>query len=148
MPLPSVATLRRFEARGWALWLVPALAAAGGWAALSSTGADVDMLRGLLFVGGPLLLLSGLHARLEGYLHADAREQLLPLPLPPALHWAAARGPHRRGLGWTGLWGAAAVAGAAVGSDLPRDATLGLLADLGWLWLMAALLEPVIPAAG
>lgn len=170
--LPSVTTLRRFEPSGYALWLVPALTAAVGCATLSSAGADVVMLRGLVFVGGPLLLLAGLHPRLWGYLHARARHTLLPLPLPPALVWAAARGPHRTGLLFTGLLGVAAVAGAglAVGlggdpegaeglrtaeaSELDRAAHAGLAwvhvanlaGDLGWLWLVALALEPAVPA--
>ena len=148
MPTPCVATLRRFDALGWELWLVPALAAAAGWAVLASTGADVLMLRGLVFVGGPLLLLSGLHARLGGYLHAPARHRLLPLPLSPRLHWSAAAGPHRRGLLWTGAWGLGAVAGAVATAGLPTLAAAGVLADFAWFWLLAAALEPVIPAAG
>lgn len=148
MPLPSVRTLRRFDPRGWELWLVPALVAAIGCATLSSAGADVVLLRGLVFVGGPLLLLAGLHPRLDGYLHARARWTLLPLPLPPRLHWAAARRAHHVGLAWTGLLGSAAVAGAAVGAGVSVRAAAGLLGDFAWLWLCAAVVEPMIPAAG
>ncbi|MEM9462778.1 MAG: hypothetical protein AAGF11_52040, partial [Myxococcota bacterium] len=147
MPHPTVATLRRFDVRGWELWLVPALATAGGWAVMAGVGPQLPLLRGLVFVGGPLLLLSGLHSRTGGYLHAPARHRLLPLPLAPERHWATARGDHRRGLVWTGLLGGLAVAGASVGAGLPRDAALGLWGDFAWLWLMAMLLEPAIPAA-
>lgn len=146
--LPEASTLRRFDPVGYALWLVPALAAAVGCAVLSSAGADLVLLRGLVFVGAPLLLLAGLHPRLEGYLHARARHTLLPLPLPPALTWVAARGPHRAGLGWTGLLGAAAVAGGALGAGLGGIATANLVGDLAWPWLVAVGLEPVVPAAG
>ncbi|MCX4244531.1 hypothetical protein [Paraliomyxa miuraensis] len=145
---PSVSLLRRFDARGYELWLVPALVAAIGGVTLASAGADAGVLRGLVFVGGPLLLLSGLHARLDGYLHARARLSLLPLPLPPARSWAAASGPHRVGLGWTGLFGVATVAGAALGAGVTTRQALGLVGDFAWLWLLAAGLEPVIPAAG
>lgn len=144
---PIVSTLRRFDPRGFELWLVPALAAAVGCATLSSAGADLALLRGLVFVGGPLLLLAGLHARLEGYLHARARQTLLPLPIAPALCWAAARRPHLAGLAWTGLLGVAAVTGAAVGAGLPWAHVANLAGDLGWLWLVAVALEPVVPAA-
>lgn len=146
--LPLVSTLRRFDPAGYEVWLVPALAAAVGCATLSSAGADLVLLRGLVFVGGPLLLLAGLHSRLAGYLHARARHTLLPLPLPPALAWAAARGPHRLGLVWTGLLGAAAVVGAGLGVGLPWAFVGNLVGDLGWLWLVALGLEPVVPAAG
>ena len=141
------ATLRRFDPRGFELWLVPALAAAVGCATLTSAGADLVLLRGLVFVGGPLLLLAGLHARLEGYLHARVRQSLLPLPIAPERSWAAARGPHLVGLSWTGVLGLAAVAGAGVGAGLPWAHVGGLAADLAWLWLLAVALEPAVPAA-
>ncbi len=146
MPLPSVATLRRFDVRGWELWLVPVLAATAGWAVMASAATDVPLQRGLVFMGGPLLLLAGLHPRLDGYLHARARFDLLPLPLPPAHHWAAARPHHARGLVYTGVVGTAAVLGAALGSGLPGPIIAGLVGDLLWLWLMAWCIEPLIPA--
>lgn len=147
MPSP-VSTLRRFEARSWELWLVPALVTAAGATVLRSAGADVVMLRGLVFVGGPLLLLAGLHARLDSYLHADARQQLLPLPLAPALHWAAARGPHRRGLLVTGALGAALVGAVAIAGGVGPRSAGGLVVDWAVLWATAFLVEPLIPAAG
>jgi hypothetical protein len=146
MPL-SVPTLRRFDPRGFELWLVPALAAAVGCATLSSAGADLELLRGLVFVGGPLLLLAGLHPRLEGYLHARVRQSLLPLPIEPALCWAAARGPHLVGLAWTGVLGIAAVVGAGVGAGLSWAHVGNLAGDLAWLWVLAVAVEPVVPAA-
>ncbi|MEX1362198.1 MAG: hypothetical protein AB1Z98_03685 [Nannocystaceae bacterium] len=142
-----VTTVRRFESRAWELWLVPTLVTAAGAAVLRSANADVVMLRGLVFVGGPLLLLAGLHARLESFLHARARLNLLPLPLAPRVHWAAARPPHRRGLVWTGVLGAAGIGAVGLWSGVGSVATAGLVADWLWLWLMAWLLEPVIPAA-
>lgn len=145
---PTVPTLRRFETRGWELWLVPALVAAAGTTVMRSAGADAVLLRGLVFVGGPLLLLSGLHARLDSFLHAAARQQLLPLPLPAALHWAAARGPHRRGLLATGALGVALVGAVGLGAGLSSRAAGGLVADWLCLWLMAWLVEPIIPAVG
>lgn len=146
--LPPVSTLRRFDARGFELWLVPALMSAVACATLSSAGADPVLLRGLVFLGGPLLLLAGLHPRLDGYLHARARASLLPLPLPPALHWAAARGPHRVGLAWTGALGLSAVVGGSVGAGLGWLEASNLAGDFAWLWLVALGLEPVVPAAG
>lgn len=145
--LPSVSLLRRFDVRGFELWLVPALVAAIGYVTLASAGTDVGLLRGLVFVGGPLLLLAGLHARLDGYLHARARLTLLPLPLPAALPWAAARGAHRVGLGWTGVLGAMAVAAASLGAGMPAAAAAGVVGDFAWLWLVAMAVEPMIPAA-
>lgn len=144
---PIVSTLRRFDPHGFELWLVPALAAAVGCATLSSAGADLVLLRGLVFVGGPLLLLAGLHPRLEGYLHARARQSLLPLPIDPGRHWAAARRPHVAGLAWTGLLGVAAVIGAGVGAGLSGAHVGNLAGDLAWPWLLAVGLEPVVPAA-
>jgi len=146
MPV-SVPTLRRFDPHGFELWLVPALAAAVGCATLSSAGAELELLRGLVFVGGPLLLLAGLHSRLEGYLHARARQSLLPLPIEPERCWAAARGPHLAGLSWTGVLGIAAVAGAGVGAGLSWAHVGNLVGDLAWLWLLAMATEPVVPAA-
>jgi hypothetical protein len=145
MPV-SVPTLRRFDPRGFELWLVPALAAAVGCATLASAGADLELLRGLVFVGGPLLLLAGLHARLEGYLHARARQSLLPLPIEPRAVWAAARGPHLLGLAWTGILGVAAVVGAGVGAGLPQAHVGNLVGDLAWPWVLAVAAEPVVPA--
>jgi hypothetical protein len=143
-----VSTLRRFHPYGFELWLVPALVAAMGCATLASAGADLVLLQGLVFVGGPLLLLAGLHPRLEGYLHARARHSLLPLPLPPTSSWAAARGPHLRGLAWTGVLGLAAVAGGALGAGLRGWPVIDLVGDFLWLWLVAVGLEPVVPALG
>lgn len=145
--MPSVAMVRRFDVRRWAGLFVPGLVAVAGWATLASSGGDAALMRGVVFVGGPLLLLSGLHARLDGYLHARARQRLLPLPLPPQRHWAAARRPHLEGLVWTGAVGIAAVAGGALATGLPRPIAAGLVADFVWVWLMALLVEPVVPAA-
>lgn len=141
-------TLRRFETHGWEVWLVPVVMAAAGAVVLGSTGADLVLLRGLVFVGGPLLILSGLHARLADYLHAPSRHHLLPLPLTPHDHWATARPVHWQGLGVTGAVGAVAIAGAAFGSGVAPMPALGLVVDWLWLWIMAALVEPMIPAAG
>lgn len=145
--MPLVPTLRRFDPHGFELWLVPALAAAVGCATLSSAGADLVLLRGLVFVGGPLVLLAGLHPRLEGYLHARARQSLLPLPIDPTRCWAAARRPHAVGLAWTGLLGVAAVIGAGVGAGLSWRHVGNLAGDLAWPWLLAVGIEPVVPAA-
>ncbi len=148
MPLPAIDTLRRFDVRGWELWLVPVLAAAAGATLLASAGPDVALLRGLVFVGGPVLLLAGLHSRLDGYLHATARLRLLPLPVPPRLHWRAAAAPHRRGLWVTGALGLVAVAAPTLAAGLPGSQALGLIADFVLLWTVALLLEPLIPAVG
>ncbi|MCA9649549.1 MAG: hypothetical protein KC501_06545, partial [Myxococcales bacterium] len=147
MPSP-LTTVRRFETRGWELWLVPTLMTATGAAVMRSAGADPSVLRGLVFVGGPLLLLAGLHARLESYLHASARLVLLPLPLSPRLHWLAARAPHRQGLLLTGLLGSIMVGTVGVVAGLRPLPLAGLVGDWTWLWLLAWLVEPGIAAVG
>ncbi|MEM7157495.1 MAG: hypothetical protein AAF799_31930 [Myxococcota bacterium] len=141
-------TLRRFETHGWEVWLIPVVVAAAGAVVMGSTGADLVLLRGLVFVGGPLLILSGLHARLADYLHAPSRHRLLALPLAPDDHWVTAQRVHRRGLAMTGAVGALAIGGAALGSGTDLVPAAGLVGDWLWLWLMSVLVEPLIPAAG
>ncbi len=148
MPAPSAATLRRFDPRGWELWLVPALGAALYATLLASAGDDLPLLRGLVFLGTPMLLLAGLHTRLDGYLHAPARLQLLPLPLQPRVHWDAASVPHRRGLLSTMGLGTAAVATPAFTAGLPWAEAVGVVADFLWPCTIALLLEPIIAAVG
>lgn len=142
---PITATLRRFERVGWELWLVPAVIAAGWAAVLRASGPDLALARGLVFVGGPLLLLGGLHARLGGYLHAGPRQRLLPRPIDPRAHFSAAVGQHRRGLLLSGLLGVFAIVLGTIGAVLSARVLLGLLADFAWQWALAAALEPLIP---
>jgi hypothetical protein len=126
-------------------WLVVAVAALLGAAALFAAGTDVAVLRGLVFVGGPLLWMAGLAPRLAGYLHDDARARLLPLPLPAEVHWRAAAPRHRRGLGLGALVGAAAIALGTV-AHVPGTIVLGLVGDWLWLGLVVALSEAWSPA--
>ncbi|MBL4685238.1 MAG: hypothetical protein JKY37_11655, partial [Nannocystaceae bacterium] len=96
-------------------------------------------------------MLAGLFERLGSYLHAPQRRTLLPLPLPPGLHFAAATRPHRVGMLASAALGSVALGIAASADLLPAGAsgtTVALLvADWGWLVLLAALTEPAIAAA-
>lgn len=156
-PNPSArlrpADLRRWDRTPWSDWLVP-LVLAALWAlviARGSAGITAALSRSLVFVGGPILLVAGLHGRLGGYLHADARRLLLPLPIDPHLHFAAARARHRRGLVATAAAGLGALglvlATDPAASSLPLEQRLGLLGDFAWLMALAALVEPAVPAA-
>lgn len=133
----------RFGPSGLAFeaWLSPLVAAVVAGATLAAAPADVEQLRGWVFVIGPLLWLAGLAPRLSAYLHDGQRLRLLPLPLPGTAHWAAAARPHRQGLMLTAVLGFAAIA-LACGPALGTAATLGLLVDFLWLGMLVALLEP------
>jgi type IV secretory pathway VirB2 component (pilin) len=102
--------------------------------------------RSLAFLGGPLLLLAGLHARLFGFLHAPDRARWLPLPIVPERHFAAALSSHRPAFWWTVALGIAALLLAApdgtTASGIP--ARLGLASGFVWLSLMAVALEPFV----
>ena len=78
-------------------WLAPVLAAAC-WALALGSSTELATQRSLVFIGGPLVLLAGLHARLTEYLHGRARERLAPLPIAPGRHFSAGLQAHRRGL--------------------------------------------------
>lgn len=122
-------------------------AVAAGWALVLAGAAagPPETLRSLGFIGGPFLLLAGLHARLAGYLHSRQRLDLLPRPLAAAEHWRLATIRHRRGLLWPALLGPAAI-GVGVGLTARPAVMLGLLGDLVWLLVIAALVEPLIAA--
>jgi hypothetical protein len=140
------AILRRWDRTHWADWVVPVVAAAL-WSLVLFAAADVGigMRRSLVFVGGPLVLLAGLHARLTGYLHAPSRQTLLPLPLPPVRHFAAARHRHLRGLLVTlGVGSIAVVVGCVSGGFDAIE--LGLVLDWAVLAALAVVVEPLVPA--
>lgn len=124
-------------------WVAPILVAAT-WSIALVSEPSIAGQRGLVFAGGPFVLLAGLHARLAGYLHARERERLQPLPIAPVRHFAAARPAHRRGLALTALCGFAAIATATL-PDLARAGWLA--ADFAALVLAAALIEPAIAGA-
>jgi hypothetical protein len=87
-------------------WLAPVLAAAC-WALALGSSTEAATQRSLVFIGGPLVLLAGLHARLTEYLHGRARERLAPLPI-------VAGGTSRRRSGCTCAgWGWRSCAGVA-----------------------------------
>lgn len=144
-------SLARFERRGWELWLAPAVAAAVWGALIAQAGGHIGLARSLVFLGGPLVLLSGLFERLASYLHSPQRHRLLPLPLHPDLHFAAARGPHRAGLLASAVLGTGAVVLGAAADLVPAgvDTTAVALLVADWLWLvvLSTLTEPAIAAA-
>ncbi len=131
---------------------MPVLVAALWSGLLASTpAADVATQRSLVFLGGPLVLLAGLHARLFPYLHAPARLRWLPAPITAARHWRSAGARHPVLLGVTVLAGClAVVVGAAAG---PGHTALTLntgvaAADFVWLSAIVVLLEPAIAGLG
>jgi hypothetical protein len=126
-------------------WLAPVLAAAC-WALALGSSTEAATQRSLVFIGGPLVLLAGLHARLTEYLHGRARERLAPLPIVAGRHFAAAQRVHMRGLGLAIVCG---VAGVLLGARAAGGAWVwaALLAgDFVWLGVLALLIEPAIPA--
>lgn len=136
--------LHRFGRVGWELWLVPALAAALWATLIARAGTALPLARSVVFVGGPLVLLAGLHERLGAYLHAPERLTLLPRPIAPRDHFAAASTPHRIGLAASAGLGTVGLALGAAASGLDMPAAVGLLVD--WLWLagLAILVEPAV----
>lgn len=139
--------LRSWDRAHWADWVVPLVASSLWGVLLASTSETTPGLRrSMVFVGGPLVLLSGLHARITGYLHAPSRRQLTVLPLDPSEHFGAARARHSIGLLITlALGSAAVVLGVATGGLSAVE--LGLIADWGALAIAALGVEPLIPAA-
>lgn len=135
--------LPRWPATWPGAWVAP-LVVAAGWSIALAGAPELAAQRGLVFAGGPFVLLAGLHARLGGYLHAPERQRLLPLPIAPARHFAAANPAHRRGLALTIAAGAVAIAAATL-PDATRCAWL--MADFAWLALAAILIEPGIAGA-
>jgi hypothetical protein len=143
--MPTLADCWRSAPGAFEQWLGAAIAALLGAAALYSTGPDLALQRGLVFVGGPLLWLSGLAPRLGEYLHAPARLRLLPLPLPALEHWRASAAIRRRGAALTALAGAVAIA-VGTASHLPTREVAGLVGDWLWLSVVVVLVEPWAPA--
>lgn len=139
---------RRLDREDWADWVVPAVVAAL-WAGLLvwTRGRGLGLQRTLVALGGPTVLLAGLHARLFPYLHAPSRQLTLVLPIPGAEHFWAARAPHR----WAFLRAFAVGTLAlvlALGGDLRTPIGLALVGDWAAFALIAAGLEPAIPALG
>lgn len=140
------AILRRWDPTHWADWVVPVVAAAL-WSLVlfAADDAGAPLRRSLVFVGGPFVLLAGLHMRLTGYLHAPSRHQLLVLPIPPRRHFAAARVRHLRGLLVTLAVGSIAVLIGSVDDGFTPE-ELGLALDWAALAVLAVLVEPLVPA--
>jgi hypothetical protein len=130
-----------------ASWLVPAFAAAL-WSGVMAMVADAPIAtqRSLVFLGGPLVLLAGLHARSFWFLHAPERERWLPLPIAADRHWESAVRMHMPAFGIAVLLGILALMLALLGVEpTPRGvpSNLGLVAEFVWLAVFAGLLEPV-----
>lgn len=135
-PLPQ-------ERRPRADALVPALVASIAWGLLAMAADEpIATQRSLVFLGGPLLLLAGLHARLFPYLHAPDRMRWLPLAIPPGRHWQAAGRGHWGALVWSSALGFAAILLADPGDNLV------LAIEFLWLCAFAVLLEPTIAGVG
>jgi hypothetical protein len=121
-----------------ASYLIPTFTAALWWAVMTMVGDQgAATQRSLVFLGGPLVLLFGLHARLFAFLHARDRVRWLPLPIPAARHWQAGIRSHLPSF-------ALAACLAAVALYLASDAAL--VVEFVWFTVIAGLLEPVASA--
>lgn len=141
---PAPPSLRDLERTEGFDGLVPA-AVAALWSVALTAAVGPAQARAWVFIGGPLLLLAGLHGRTEGYLHARTRIRTLPLPLEPQRHFAAARPRHLRGLLMTGALGALAIALSLPARGRFDRVGLSMLLDWGWLWICAWGIERALP---
>jgi hypothetical protein len=140
VPNPTPPTLPR-PRLPTASWLSPIIAAAGWWAVMAAVASEpLATQRSLVFLGGPLLLLAGLHGRLFGFLHAPERGRWLPLPVAPDRHFRAAMTSLRPMFWISAALGVAALllAGAATTS------ALGLALEFVWLVVIASGIEPLV----
>ena len=140
--LAPVTTLPRWPAAWPHAWLAPGLVAAA-WSIVLAGVAELAVQRNLVFIGGPLVLLAGLHARLGEFLHGRARAQLATLPVAPGRHFAAGLRAHARGFAVAAGFGALGIAVATLGDPGRAGPLLG---DFAWLCAIAWLVEPTIPA--
>jgi hypothetical protein len=127
-------------------WLIPAFAAALWWAVMAMVADEPTATqRSLVFLGGPLVLLAGMHARSFGFLHAPERLRWLPLPIVADRHWDSAVRTQVPAFGLAVAMGVLALLSALPPEPTPRGipAHLGLAAGFVWLAVFAALLEPV-----
>jgi hypothetical protein len=128
---------------------LPTVFVAAGWGMLLAGTHELAVFRSLAFVGGPIVLLAGIHARTWGYLHDPQRFATLPLPLAPDVHWREGHAPHVRG----GLvvasvvclaWLLAAFAPAFTAAQGPDTAPrLWVVAELLWLLAIASGIERI-----
>ncbi len=140
-PVPTPA-LPRWPAAWPHAWLAPGLVAAA-WSIVLGGASGLAVQRNLVFIGGPLVLLAGLHARLGEFLHGRARERLALLPVAPGRHFAAGLYAHVRGFAAAFGFGALGIAVATLGDPWRTGLLLG---DFAWLCAIAWLVEPTIPA--
>lgn len=108
--------------------------------------AAIEPLRLLVALGGPVVALSSLHARLDGYLHDRSRQALLVLPLSPLVHFSAAHRRHVQGLALTTLVGISVLAISV--ASRPFLVAVNLLLDYIALLIALWLFEPMIAAIG
>jgi hypothetical protein len=123
------------------------IAAAGWWAVMAAVAEQpIATQRSLVFLGGPLLLLAGLHGRLFGFLHATERGRWLPLPIEPERHFRASMSSLRPMFWLSAALGVAALllAGPATASARGLWAGLGLALEFVWLVVIASGIEPLV----
>lgn len=144
-PVPARrAALPRFDAPSYGLAsiLIAAVALSAGTLE-AAAGSEQSQRMAAAFLG-PLLLLAGMHARLEGFVHARARRALLSLPVPATRHWADAQRSRRLGLALGLLAGMIALGITAATGELHRPWVT--ITEFAWLGLFAWILEPLVPA--
>ncbi|PRQ07287.1 hypothetical protein [Enhygromyxa salina] len=121
-----------------ASYLIPAFAAALWWAVMTMVSDQpAATQRSLVFLGGPLVLLFGLHARLFAFLHAPDRIRWLPLPIPAARHWLAGIQAHLPSFTLAAILAAGA---------LYLASGTALVVEFCWFAVIAGLLEPFASA--
>lgn len=146
--LPTIDAVMRAIVRGDPTeHVVPAIAAATWSLALSAVaGSGLATQRSLVFVMGPLVLLSTLHARTGGYLHAPGHLATFALPIQPRARFVAARARHLRALAVSIAWGIVAVAVALPALGRRDLVHAGLVLDWLALGAFAACIEPFAAA--
>jgi len=143
---PGEPTLKRWVSGDGSDWVLPAFVAAL-WMVLlwSAKAAPLGLQRTVVALGGPAVMLAGLHARLFPYLHAPSRLQTLVLPIAARSHFCAARSAHRRAQLRTTLLGTLALV-LVLREGLTSPTGLGLLGDWLAFAIAAAGVEPLVPA--
>jgi hypothetical protein len=130
--------------------LVPVFAAALWWGVMATVADQpIATQRSLVFLGGPLVLLAGMHARTFGFLHAPERLRWLPLPIPADRHWQSALRTRVPAFALAVTLGVFALILALPFEPMPAGipTNLGLAAGFLWLSGFVALLEPAASAA-
>lgn len=131
-------------------WVAPALALTFGGSVLASHASESDQaIRNLLFLGGPLILFSGIHDRICSFIHADERYLLLHNPIESQDHWRQAMQSFSRQLAFIAVAGTATIVASQFlhpdPGDVLQQTIQGLIYASEWLWLclFVGLLEPI-----